>query len=69
MKPREFFDLVAEMRLAQQNYFAMRKSSDTVAKKQALQYSIDLEQRVDAEISRVNEVLRNQGNNNPTTLL
>ena len=60
MKPREFFDLVAEMRLAQQNYYAIRKSNDAVAKKQALQYSIELERRVDAEIARVNDVLRRQ---------
>ena len=58
MKPREFFDLVAEMRKAQQNYFALRNCPDKVVKKQALQYSIDLERKVDAEITRVNEVLR-----------
>jgi len=40
MSPRQFFDLVAQMRSAQQNYFAIRKSNDQVAKKQALQYSI-----------------------------
>ena len=46
------------MRKAQQNYFALRNCTDKVVKKQALQYSIDLERKVDAEITRVNEVLR-----------
>lgn len=58
MSPRQFFDLVAQMRSAQQNYFAIRKSNDQVAKKQALQYSIELEAQVDAEINRVHEILR-----------
>ena len=58
MSPHQFFDLVAKMRSAQQNYFAIRKSNDQVAKKQALQYSIELEAQVDAEINRVHEILR-----------
>ena len=58
MSPRQFFDLVAQMRSAQQSYFAIRKSNDQVAKKQALQYSIELEAQVDAEINRVHEMLR-----------
>ncbi|MBP3768421.1 MAG: hypothetical protein J6I31_09130 [Prevotella sp.] len=58
MSPRQFFDLVAQMRSAQQSYFAIRKSNDQVAKKQALQYSIELEAQVDAEINRVHEILR-----------
>ena len=58
MSPRQFFDLVAQMRSAQQIYFAIRKSNDQVAKKQALQYSIELEAQVDAEINRVHEILR-----------
>ena len=58
MSPRQFFDLVAQMRSAQQNYFAIRKSNDQVAKKQALQYSIEPEAQVDAEINRVHEILR-----------
>jgi len=58
MSPRQFFDLVAQMRSAQQSYFAIRKSNDKVAKKQALQYSIELEAQVDAEINRVHEILR-----------
>lgn len=58
MSPRQFFDLVAQMRSAQQNYFAIRKSNDQVARKQALQYSIELEAQVDAEINRVHEILR-----------
>lgn len=62
MNARQFFELVSQMRQAQKAYFALRKSSDAVAKKQALQYSIDLEGRVDAEINRVNEVLKRQNN-------
>lgn len=58
MNARQFFDLVSEMREAQQNYFAIRKSNDPVAKKQALQLSIELETRVDGEIKRVQEILR-----------
>ena len=58
MNARQFFDLVQEMRKAQRNYFAMRKSADLVAKKQALQRSMELEAQVDGEISRVNEILR-----------
>ncbi|MBQ7539743.1 MAG: hypothetical protein IJT13_01310 [Bacteroidaceae bacterium] len=58
MKPREFFDLVAEMRIAQKNYFSIRKSGDQIATKQALQYSIRLEAQVDAEISRVCKLLK-----------
>ena len=42
---------------AQKNYFAILKSNDQIAKKQALQYSIELERGVDDEISRVNEIL------------
>lgn len=61
MKPKEFFDLVSEMRRAQKNYFALRKSDDAIAKKQALQHSIELEARVDGEITRVNDILRRKG--------
>lgn len=60
MNAREFFNLVAEMRQAQKNYFAIRKSDDAVAKKQSLQRSIELEAQVDGEILRVNEILRKQ---------
>ena len=60
MNAREFFDLVAEMRQAQKNYFAIRKSDDAVAKKQSLQRSIELEAQVDGEILRVNDILRRQ---------
>ncbi|MDO5526757.1 MAG: hypothetical protein Q4F85_11820 [Prevotella sp.] len=63
MNARQFFDLVSEMREAQQNYFAIRKSNDTVAKKQALQLSIELETRVDGEIKRVQEILRKKSIN------
>lgn len=58
MNARQFFDLVASMRYAQQNYFALRKSgADQTEVKQALKYSIELEGRVDAEIRRVSELL------------
>ena len=58
MNARQFFVLVAEMREAQKAYYAICKSTDQVAKKQALQYSIRLEAQVDAEINRVHEILR-----------
>ncbi len=64
MKPREFFNLVEEMRNAQQSYFAVRKFGDQIAIKQALQYSIELERRVDDEIIRVKEILRAHSINN-----
>lgn len=32
MNARQFFDLVVEMRKAQQGYFAIRKSNDAIAK-------------------------------------
>lgn len=63
MNARQFFDLVTEMRKAQQGYFAIRKYNDPIAKKQALQYSIDLEAQVDREIERVWQVLKRQSMN------
>lgn len=58
MNARQFFDLVAEMREAQRNYFALRKQgADQTTLKQALQYSLGLENKVDSEIKRVRQVL------------
>lgn len=61
MKPREFFDLVVNMREAQKAYFKLRNCNDPVVKAQALTYAKRLEQQVDSEISRVYEILKRQG--------
>lgn len=61
MKPREFFDLVVNMREAQKAYFQLRNCNDSVVKAQALTYAKRLEQQVDSEISRVYEILKRQG--------
>ena len=62
MNARQFFDLVAQMRDAQKEYFALRKSgADKVTVGQALSYSIDLEWKVDKEIERVQGILKGQG--------
>lgn len=53
MSPREFFYLTANMRRAQQQYFATRKPEHLRAARR-------LEREVDAEIQRVNEVLNRQ---------
>ena len=64
MNARQFFDLVAEMRNAQRNYFALRKSgADQTTLRQSLQYSLWLENQVDREISRVVEILKRQSTN------
>jgi len=63
MDARKFFDLVAEMRSAQKEYFALRKQkADQVTLKQALQHSMGLEGQVDREIGRVQEILRQRSN-------
>lgn len=46
MTPKEFFDLVSEMRKFQKEFFKHRQSPD-------LYKSKELEQKVDAEIDRV----------------
>lgn len=51
MTPKEFFDLVARMRVRQVEYFKTRTGS-------ALQASRELERQVDNEISRVNKILK-----------
>lgn len=53
MTHREFFDLVADMRRAQKEYFATRS-------REVLIESKGLERRVDDEISRVNNILNSQ---------
>ncbi len=50
MKPREFYDLVVEMRKAQRVYFKTRKTNDLIETKR-------LEGLVDAEIDRVQKIL------------
>ena len=58
MNAREFFDLVADMRSAQKEYFALRKQkADQTTVREALRYSLDLESKVDKEIERVQEIL------------
>lgn len=50
MNPRQFFDLVADMRSSQKEYFKTRSS-------QSLQKSKELERKVDDEIERVNNII------------
>ena len=50
MKPREFFDLVSSMRAAQRDFLKNRSVED-------LKESKELEEKVDAEIDRVNKIL------------
>ena len=54
MKPKEFFDKVAEMRSAQKEYFRTRSPK-------ALSESKRLEREIDAEIKRVNDKMINGG--------
>lgn len=51
MNAKEFFDLVSEMRSKQKEYFRTRSTS-------VLSESKTLERRVDAEISRVNQIMK-----------
>ncbi len=51
MTPEQFFNLVAQMRRAQRNYAKTGSNTDQ-------RYARDFERRVDAEISRVQIVLR-----------
>lgn len=50
MTPRQFFDLVEEMRTAQKEYFKTRNF-------RALTRSRTLEMQIDAEIARVHQVI------------
>lgn len=51
MTAKDFFDLVSEMRLKQKEYFRTRSTS-------VLSESKTLERRVDAEIMRVNQMMK-----------
>ena len=51
MNAREFFDLVSKMRKAQKEFFATRKN-------EALHESKQLEREVDAEIKRVEAIIK-----------
>ena len=55
MTPRQFFDLVTEMRKWQKAYFAEKEFND--AKKYALNKSKQYERAVDMEIGRVERIL------------
>lgn len=57
MTPKQFFDLVSEMRAAQKKYFSLLGKPERY---QYLQKSKDLEKRVDAEIERANAILANR---------
>lgn len=51
MTAKDFFDLVSEMRLKQKEYFRTRSAS-------VLNESKTLERRVDAEVMRVNQMMK-----------
>ena len=55
MTPRQFFDLVTEMRKWQKTYFAERENQE--AKRYALNKSKQFERAVDMEIERVERIL------------
>lgn len=63
MTPRQFFDLVTEMRKWQKAYFAEREFND--AKKYALNKSKQLERAVDIEVERVTNILNGEQNKQP----
>lgn len=50
MDAKAFFDLVSSMRTMQKKYFRTRSTS-------IMEQSMKLEERVDAEIERVNKIL------------
>ena len=63
MNAREFFNLVAQMRKAQKNYFKARKlKEDKLNVFEYLAKSLELEQKVDEEIQRVENLLNKQNN-------
>lgn len=63
MTPRQFFDLVTEMRKWQKAYFAEREFND--AKKYALNKSKQLERAVDMEVERVTHILNREQDKQP----
>ena len=63
MNAKEFFNLVSEMRSAQRAYFRARKmKKDREKVFDYLAQSIELENKVDEEIKRVNNLIKNQNN-------
>lgn len=66
MTPRQFFDLVTEMRKWQKAYFAEREFNDQ--KKYALNKSKQYERAVDMEISRVERILNGTPQPQQTTM-
>lgn len=63
MNAKEFFNLVSEMRAAQRAYFRARKmKKDREKVFDYLAQSIELENKVDEEIIRVNNLIKNQNN-------
>lgn len=60
MNAREFFDLVAKMRKAQDLYFYLKKNSANKAEiGQAFRIAKNLEGKVDDEVARVKNILAN----------
>lgn len=55
MNPREFYDKVVQMRLAQKEYFKTRASSALIESKR-------LEKVIDDEIARVDKIVHQQQN-------
>ena len=55
MNPREFYDKVVQMRLAQKEYFKTRTSSSLIESKR-------LEKVIDDEIERVEKIIHQQQN-------
>ena len=55
MNPREFYDKVVQMRLAQKEYFKTRTSSSLIESKR-------LEKAVDDEIARVQKIINDRQN-------
>ena len=55
MNPREFYDKVVQMRLAQKEYFKTRISSSLIESKR-------LEKAVDDEIARVQKIINDRQN-------
>ena len=63
MNAREFFSLVSAMRAAQRAYFRARKmKKDREKVFDYLSQSLELEQKVDNEIQRVENLLNKQKN-------
>lgn len=60
MTPKQFYDLVVDMRKAQKRYFALRKQgAPREVCEEAKNYSIGIERQIDAEIKRVEDIQKN----------